>query len=97
MPIWKLTPIDETSSCWKYSTYCGYLLVRAVSDAAAREIAATAYTVAAPIRSFEPINCGIPWLDHQQVTCTEVLVDSEYNENGADGVVGPQAALQTHS
>ncbi len=88
MPIWKLEPINPDDEHWTASRYVGSLFVRAADDDGARELAC---------RIDEgKLSSGMvsktPWRYAWLANCTQVE-DSEYNEEGADAILGPEKAL----
>ena len=91
MPIWKLDPINPDDEHWTASRYVGPLFVRAADDDGARELAAMACRIGKGKLSSgkEPTT---PWLYAWLANCTQVEV-SDYNEEGADAILGPAKAL----
>lgn len=91
MPIWELKPINPDDEHWTASRYIGPLYVRAADDDGARELAAMAYRIGEGKLPSGDVPT-MPWLYPWLANCTRVD-DSEYNEEGADAILGPDEAL----
>ena len=91
MPVWKLEPINPDDEHWTASRYVGPLFVRAADDDGARELAAMACGIGKGKLSSGMVSTTA-WRDALLANCTQVE-DSEYNEEGADAILGPEKAL----
>ena len=91
MPIWKLEPINSDDDHWTACRYVGPLFVRAADDDGARELAALACLIGEGKLSRGKVP-KMPWRYAWLANCTQVE-DSEYNEEGADAILGPEKAL----
>ena len=71
MAIWKLTPVDPCDSVWRFSRFCGVVVVRAQNEPQARFIAAEKFRqiVVSPSGSIE---AGSPWPSPLFVRCDRV-------------------------
>jgi hypothetical protein len=88
MPIWKLTPINLNDRNWAASTHKGEAIVRAESEKHARDLACLAFVIATHRVPGTTVKV-IPWRLSELVTC-ERLEDSEYPEEGPEGVLVPE-------
>jgi hypothetical protein len=87
MAIWKLTPVDLADACWDSSSHRGIALVRAASEAKARELAEKAFGV----KTRFPPGGGIkppPWLRASHVRA-ERVDDPMYDPEGPPEVLRP--------
>ena len=91
MPIWKLEPIDPDDEHWTASRYVGPLFIRAADDDGARELAAVSYRIGEG-KLLSGNVPKTPWLYAWLANCTRVE-DAEYDEEGADAILGPDEAL----
>ena len=91
MPIWKLDPINPDDEHWTASRYVGPLFVRAADDDRARELAAMACQIGKGKLSSGMVPT-MPWRYAWLANCTQVE-DSDYNEEGADAILGPVKEL----
>ena len=87
MAVWQLTLIDLLDPDWEASSYCGWVLVRARSAAAARVLAAKSFTVAT---RFPPSGSmkAPPWTRPFLVKA-ERTEDARYPAKGPDEVLDP--------
>lgn len=88
MPIWKLTPIDDTADHWEASTYKGEVIVRASSEQEARKTAAGNF-----YQMRERIHGGLtpwgsPW-DYSHIVSCQRLEDSHYEQEGPVAILYP--------
>jgi hypothetical protein len=88
MPIWELTPVDETSDHWRASTYKGHVIVRAKDEDEARELANLNFVIATK-RVPGGNTLYSPWKQSTIVSCRSVE-NSNYEEKGATGVLYPE-------
>ena len=82
MPIWQLDPINPTGNNWRTSTYNCRVIIRALDELRARQIADLAFeivpehipSVATPLQT---------WLDDSFVECQKIEA-GPYEEEGAE-------------
>jgi len=86
LPVWRLIPIDLEDRNWEASSHRGLAIVRAPSEASARETAEEAFGI--PIR-FPPGKGSRvpPWLRSE-------IVRAEIIENPVYPVEGPTEVLE---
>ena len=87
MPIWRLTPIDAEDPNWEASSHRGLVVVRARSEASAREAAEKAFGV--PTRF--PPGKGMrvpPWMRSELVRA-EIIDSPIYPAEGPTEVLEP--------
>ena len=91
MPIRELEPVDPTVDHWRRNTWVAAVFVRANNELVAREVAQSAFGIAAekPPSAEAP---SMPWVNEWISTC-ERVEDSEYDEEGSDDILGPEEAL----
>ena len=91
MAIWKLEPVEPGDHNWRASQYVGTVFVRARNKDAARLLAMNAFGISPELQPDLEMP-RLPWYHEQIVTC-ERVVDSDYNEEGPDEILGPEDAL----
>jgi hypothetical protein len=87
MPIWRLTPIDLEDPNWEASSHRGLVVVRAPSEASAREAAEGAFGV--PTRF--PPGKGMripPWM-RSELVHAEIIDSPIYSAEGTTEVLEP--------
>jgi hypothetical protein len=92
MKLWKLTPVNLNDPGWNRSAYKGEVVVRAKSNADARDVAYRAF-VDSDVTHHELGPC--PWETQAQVDCTGTPETSDYTAVGAPVVVWPVAAVRS--
>ena len=90
MTIWKLIPIDLNHRAWEVSRYRGEVIIRADSEEKARQIAASAFRVAATKPPGEEVQLD-PWQQAALVSAVEVM-DESYPTIGKAEILGPEEA-----
>ena len=93
MPLWKLTPVDVTDRNWAASTFNDEVVVRAADEASARRLAARAFGIATRHTPGEEVRI-VPWDYRGLVTAARVDATADYDEDGPDGVVFPEPAVE---
>lgn len=87
MPIWELTPVDPLDPNWEASSHQGRVVVRALSEQAARDAAEKAFGV----KTRFPPGAGVkapPWRRPALVRA-EIIRDQRYDEAGPAEVLFP--------
>lgn len=87
MPIWELTPVDPLDPNWEASSHQGRVVVRALSEQAARDAAEKAFGV----KTRFPPGAGVkapPWRRPALVRA-EIIRDERYDEAGPAEVLFP--------
>lgn len=87
--IWRLTPINPSSLNWKASTYCGELIIRAVSERRARQIAGLALNIAVEYVRPGP-TISNPWNRIVGEASCERRAKSEYDDEGPEAILFPE-------
>jgi type II secretory pathway component HofQ len=87
MPIWRLEPCDLNDPNWEASTHRGTAIVRAPSEAAARETAEKAFGVKTRFAPGKGLHLA-PWLRPQLVDA-KIIENTIYAEEGPDEVLEP--------
>mgnify|MGYP002635142954 CR=1 FL=1 len=91
--IWKLTPINLNSIHWTASTHRSEVIIRAVSERRARQIASLAFLIA--VRHVPGQEMAInPWNKVIGEASCERLVDSEFDERGSEAILSPSQSDQ---
>ena len=87
MPLWKLTPVDDTDPGWEASSHCGPVMVRAPDEDAARAEAQKSFGIKT---AFPPGRAIVapPW-QRSQLVRAEIVKDARYNEEGPAEVLSP--------
>jgi len=88
MTIWKLNPINLNHHDWEASGYRGEVIIRAESEENARQVAASAFRIAATKPPGEKLQ-GDPWKQVALVPVVEVM-DESYPATGKDEILGPE-------
>ncbi len=91
MPIWKLEPINPKEDHWRASTYTGPVFMRAPDETKARGLAAEAFGIVAQLLPGAEVPL-LPWVHSSVVMCVQ-LEKSDFDEEGPDAILGPEAAL----
>ena len=92
MPIWKLEPVTPLEDYhWQGSRYAGVVIVRADDEISARGVAHIAFGIV-PVKLPAAEVPLIPWSSARLSTC-DLFEDSEYEDEGPEGVLGPDEAL----
>lgn len=75
MAKFKLTPMSDCldDRSWAYSTWQQPCYVGADSEAEARDFASRQFVQAAEVVDRQKIPSGMPWLDPDLTSCTEIL------------------------
>jgi len=87
MPVWELTPIDPLDPNWEASSHQGRVVVRALSEDAAREEAEKAFGVKT---RFKP-GAGVkspPW-KRPALVKAGIIRDERYEEEGPTEILLP--------
>ena len=87
MPIWELTPVDPLDSNWEASSHQGRVVVRALSEEAARDQAERAFGV----KTRFPPGGGVkapPW-KRPALVRAEIIQDARYDEKGPTEILFP--------
>jgi hypothetical protein len=87
MPIWELISTDQKSDQWRASKYRGRVVVRALNEDKARDLASS---------KFHDASRGVPggdtplspWRQPALVVC-RCLKNSAYDKNGPDEILEP--------
>jgi hypothetical protein len=87
MPIWKLTPTSLIHPNWQTSSHRGPVTVRAPTEFAARDAAASAFLIAARVE-YPMRKRKSPWQSFDLVQADRV-VDSDEVEDGPVEVLHP--------
>jgi len=87
MPLWKLTPVDLTDPNWEASTHKGTVIVRAPSEAAAREAAEAAFGVKTRFAPGRGVKAP-PW-KRERIVRAEKITDSKYATEGPTELLEP--------
>jgi len=90
MTIWKLIPIDINHRDWEASRYRGEVIIRADSEEKARQVAASAFRIAATKPPGEKLQSD-PWKQAALVSAVEVM-DESYTASGKVEILGPEEA-----
>ena len=90
MAIWELKSIDLTSVHWSGSTHKGRVIVRAESEAEARQLASFEFAIARPARRGEDSPVP-PWKLSELASC-KPFCDAAFEEEGPSEVLLPLAA-----
>jgi len=90
MTIWKLIPIDTNHRHWEASRYRGEVIIRADSEEKARQVAASAFRIAATNPPGEELQSD-PWKQAALVSAVEITVES-YPANGKPEILDPEEA-----
>ncbi len=87
MNIYKLTPRDITYAGWRYSTFKGKVMIRATTEAQARQLAESAFGIMALVQiGQDPV--GTPWSQNSQVGCC-IVTNSSHPMEGIAEIVEP--------
>jgi hypothetical protein len=86
MPVWRLIPIDLDDPNWEASSHRGLVIVRAPSEASAREAAEAAFGVPTRFRPGKGLRVP-PWKRSE-------LVKAEIIDNPVYPVEGPTEILE---
>lgn len=87
MPVWRLIPIDLDDPNWEASSHRGLAVVRAPSEAAARETAEAAFGVATRFSPGKGMKLP-PWTRSELVRA-EVIDSPLYPAEGPSEVLEP--------
>ena len=87
MPIWRLEPCDLDDPNWEASSHRGSAIVRAPSEAAARETAEKAFGLKTRFAPRKGLHVA-PWLRPEFVRA-QVIDHEVYSEDGPDEVLEP--------
>lgn len=87
MPIWRLTPIDAEDPNWEASSHRGLVLVRAPSEASARQAAEEAFGVATRFSPGKGLRLP-PWTRSELVRA-EIIDSPIYSAEGPTEVLQP--------
>jgi hypothetical protein len=93
MPIYRLQPVDTTDRSWRASTWRGTVIVRAVDEKQARNLALAAFISAVQHRP-GVVAAPPPWRDELLVTCAQVT-NTGYPEDGGGMVLHPSAGSRS--
>ena len=88
LPVWRLVPIDLEARNWEASSHRGLVIVRAPSEASAREAAEEAFGI--PTRFFPP-GKGLrvpPWL-RSEIVRAEIIDNPVYPVEDPTEVLEP--------
>ena len=86
--IWRLKPKKASSANWRASTYCGEVVIRAVSEEQARSISSRAFGIAVR-RLPDGQTIENPWARMSDEVACERLTRSKYSEPGPDAILNP--------
>jgi hypothetical protein len=87
MPIWLLEPHDLNDPNWEASSHHGPVIVRAPSEAAARQIAEEAFGVKTRFAPGKGQHLP-PW-QRAELVGAKIIEDTIYSEEGPDEVLEP--------
>jgi hypothetical protein len=87
MPIWELLPADLRYPDWRASRHQGRTVVRAASEARAREVAEEAFYAGPKFVSGHGLTFS-PWCNPSLVW-VRLLADPVFPEDGPEGVLFP--------
>ena len=87
MPIWRLIPIDVEDPNWEASSHRGLVLVRAPSEASARQAAEEAFGV--PTRFPPGKGLRLPPWTRSELVRAEIIDRSIYSAEGPTEVLEP--------
>jgi hypothetical protein len=87
MAIWKLTPIDLEDPNWEASSHRGLVVVRAPSEASAREAAEGAFAV--PTRFPPGKGMRVPPWTRSELVRAEIVDHPIYSADGPTEVLEP--------
>jgi hypothetical protein len=87
MKLYELIPEDTADPGWKYSTYCGAVIVRAEDKQKARQAATLAFGRAAQVYPYETTSHQ-PW-DLNDVVSARAVSSSRFSASGPAGVLDP--------
>lgn len=86
--IWHLAPVDLAHPDWEASTRLSPAIVRAPDERSARRIAASAFTIATPVRpGCDVVTC--PWQHPARVTIEEIE-DPRFSASGVPAILDPR-------
>jgi len=87
MPVWRLIPIDLEDPNWEASSHRGLVVVRASSEASARETAEAAFGVPTRFRPGKGMRVP-PWMRSELVRA-EIIDIALYPADGPTEVLEP--------
>ncbi len=88
MPLWRLIPVDLNHPKWATSEHKGEVIVRAPTEAEARELTDRAFGIWARHVPGAPIPLS-PWPDPSLVSC-EQSGDDRFPSDGPNEVLDPK-------
>lgn len=91
MQLFRLTPVDTSSTSWQMSRFRGPIVVRAENEADAREEAVSAL-LRAPDTLPDGAEMFSPWGDRSLVTCMPADASEDLPIDGEPGIVWPPGA-----
>ena len=87
MRIWRLKALNFSSPHWEASTYQGNVIVRAETEANARQLATQAFWIATEKIPGKEVAVN-PW-SHPRLVQAAVLAGSQYDPDGDEEILSP--------